>query len=383
MPPDEIVEFGGRPRRRRWLTAAVVAGLAVAAIVKLAAHTEGPGHAPAPPAVSVTEVGHRLLGVTAGWQLFGLDQSGVASIQFARGQITRTALPPPEGSGPVSFIVGPNQAIVRPLDDVPGYLVPDGEPARPLTGALAQGLQLLPGPAASQEWAVTAGNNSLTLLGPGGRPAGQRIALPADRWVALSAMSDGRGEVLVSSVSGAQYDASPGSIRPVGALLAAVGPARWLGVICTRRACRNVVIDPAAGTRRILPGPALQLLTWPFPYEPGAVAPDGVTAAVVVGGGGSSGVMLEEINLDSGAATRIGVPVTQDSSSQTMVWSPDSKWLFVVAANGRLVAVNAATGRVQSLGVPLPEFSQLAIRTAARSPSAPQPAPRQAVTGRA
>jgi hypothetical protein len=33
-----------------------------------------------------------------------------------------------EGSGPVSFIVGPHQAIVRPLDNVPGYVVPMAVP---------------------------------------------------------------------------------------------------------------------------------------------------------------------------------------------------------------------------------------------------------------
>jgi hypothetical protein len=365
--PDEIVEFGtGRSRWRGWLTGLLVAGLAAALLVKAAGHP-GRDHPPAArPPVAVTSTGHRLLGVTAGWELFGLGQHGIVSVQFARGRITRTTLPPPEGGGPESLIVGPHQAIVRPLDGVPGYLVPDGEPPRPLTGRLAGGGLLLPGPQPGDEWLVSGGANSLTLLGPGGRPASpsaDHIVLPADRWVALSAMSDGRGNMLVSSVSGGQYDVSPAAVRHVGALLDAVGAARWLGVSCTKAACQNVVIDPATGGRRILPGPALQLLTWPWPYEPGAVAPDGRTAAVVVGTGGE-GVGLTEVNLVTGTTARIGVPVSQDTSSQTMVWSPDSAWLFVVAADGRLVAVSAASRRVVSLGVPLPVFSQLAIRPA-------------------
>lgn len=73
-------------------------------------------------------------------------------------------------------------------------------------------------------------------------------------------------------------------------------------------------------------------------------------------------VALDFIDLSSGAASRIPVPVNQDSSSQTLVWSPDSQWLFVVSANGRLLAVSARSHRVESLGVPLPHFSQLAIR---------------------
>ena len=51
--------------------------------------------------------------------------------------------------------MGPHQAIIRPLDNVPGYVVPDGRPARPLTGMLARGDLLLPGPSPAEEWAVS------------------------------------------------------------------------------------------------------------------------------------------------------------------------------------------------------------------------------------
>ncbi len=45
-----------------------------------------------------------------------------------------------------------------------------------------------------------------------------------------------------------------------------------------------------------------------------------------------------------------------------MAWSPDSRWLFVAAADGKLLAVNARTGQAKSLGVTLPAVSQVAIR---------------------
>jgi len=45
-----------------------------------------------------------------------------------------------------------------------------------------------------------------------------------------------------------------------------------------------------------------------------------------------------------------------------MVWSPDSRWLFVAAADGKLVAVNASTGRAELLPAPLPAVEQVAIR---------------------
>jgi hypothetical protein len=190
------------------------------------------------------------------------------------------------------------------------------------------------------------------------------ITLSATAWAVRSAMSDGRGGVLVSNViTGDQYDATTGTFRRVGAILAAVGPKRWLGISCRSARCRNIVINPVTGARRVLPGPPLQLLTWPWPYEPGAVAPDGSAAAIVVAAGKDSAA-LNLINLSSGAVSRVPVPVSQSSSSQTLGWSPDSQWLFVISADGKLLAVNARSHRVQSLGVSLPRFTQLAISAA-------------------
>jgi DNA-binding beta-propeller fold protein YncE len=262
----------------------------------------------------------------------------------------------------VSFIAGPRSAIVRPLDNVPGYLVPAGQAAQPLTGILARGSLLLPGPRPGQEWDTASGSNSLVLVGADEQATKTRITLPKRGWPSQSAMSDGRGDILVASDSGSQYDAGPHWLRPVTALLSAVGPTRWLGMTCAFGHCRNVVLNPVTGSQRTLPGPPLHLLTWPWPAFPGAVAPDGLTAAIVADSGNGQ-VALEQISLVSGAVKPIAVPVNQNTSSQTMAWSPDSKWLFVLAGSGKLLAVNSRTGKVQSLGIPLPKFSQLTIRS--------------------
>jgi hypothetical protein len=55
-------------------------------------------------------------------------------------------------------------------------------------------------------------------------------------------------------------------------------------------------------------------------------------------------------------------PLGPDSHTQSMAWSPDSRWLFVAAAGGRLVAASTRTGRAESLGVTLPAVNQVAIR---------------------
>jgi hypothetical protein len=47
-----------------------------------------------------------------------------------------------------------------------------------------------------------------------------------------------------------------------------------------------------------------------------------------------------------------------------MVWSPDSRWLFVAGGGGRLFPIEAATGDVHDLGVQVPPLSQVAIRPA-------------------
>lgn len=371
----EYVQFGSpRDRGPGWRSRLVLICLVIVAgvvVVGLSFHRHGAAPQPAPlpqptplPPVRVLDVGHRLLGVTAGWELFGLDQTDVIAIQFARGRIVRTPLPPPEGSGPASFLIGPSTAIIRPMDNAPGYLVPAGDQARPLSGALASGDLLLPGPRPSQEWVVGGSSSTLSLVTAAGHSTSVHITLPASAWAVQSAMSDGRGGVLVSSIAtGAQYDATPGTLRRVGAILAAVGPKSWLGISCRSARCRNIVINPATGAHRILPGPPLQLFTWPWPFEAGAVAPNGSAAVVVVARGDDS-VALDLINLTSGAVSRIPVPVNQNSSSQTLVWSPDSQWLFALSADGKLVAVNARSHRVQGLGVSLPRFTQLAISPA-------------------
>ena len=77
--------------------------------------------------------------------MFARGSATVLRIEFAHGRITRTVVPALASNGPVSFVATPHAAIIRPLDFVPGFLVPDGRPPYALTGALASGGVLLPG----------------------------------------------------------------------------------------------------------------------------------------------------------------------------------------------------------------------------------------------
>lgn len=370
MDPDEdLISFGSSdwPRRRprgpgRWASWVLLGAAVLAAGIVLVTRPGQPGQ-PAPrPDVTVTDLGHRLLGITAHWQLFGRGPDAMISVEPATGRVTSTRVPALDSSGPVSFLIDPHQAIIRPLDFVPGYLVPDGKPPRGLSGLLSQGGPALPGPRPGQVWVVTAGvgHAALALTGPNGARQAS-VPLPAGGPLPLSATADGSGGVLLTGPGG-MFDAGPGGLRRLSLTPLAAGPGRWLAVTCPGHRCHNVLIDSATGAQRLLPGPVLPhtpLTPWP----PGLIAPDG-TAAALLELSRASQLSLHLVDLRSGADRVLGVPVSQSGDNETMAWSPDSRWLFVVTDTGAVRAVSASTGQVVSLGVRLPFISQLAVRAA-------------------
>ena len=289
------------------------------------------------------------------WELFGLSSNSLVSVQFSRGQITRTVLPPALGDAPISFIVGPKQAIIRPLDNVPGYVVPDGLPARPLTGILASGGQLLPGPVADEEWYI-GGNQDITLIGPQGAATGLRLAALSRQYPVQSATSDGRGYVVLFNSSGRQYDATPASLR-AGALAGRGRAQELAGPELPERPVPQRRGGRVTGTRRTLPGDGLNVVSWPWPDEPGVVAPDGSFAAVTVASG-AQGAALDLVNLSTGRTTTLPVPIGAVSDSTTLAWSPDSRWLFALAGNGELVAIRASDAACTRSGCGCPRSAR-------------------------
>jgi hypothetical protein len=395
---DELVQFGsGRAPGGRWLTRIALACLVVAAVITVAVRATGhdAGHAAKtpqpPPPIGVSIVGHRMLGVTANWELFARGPDDLVRIRLAKGTVSVTYVPPLLTANPdVSFMIGQHEAVIRSTDIVPGYVVPDGAQARLLTWPLAGGGPLVPGPARAQAAWLTTGSPaspSLSLLTLGGHPIGPVIRFaPGGPQLPATAVSDGRGYVLVDTGSFTAYDAGPGWDRAVPGTVVAVGPRAWLVVTCNPlyRHCHNEVVDSTNGARRTLPGPAAgypyDFFSWP---PTGVIAPDGGIAAVaetasgqpttseIASHGGIAAVLqsgreavltVHLINLRTGANRNLGIPLGADLSDQSMVWSPDSRWLFVAAADGKLVAVNASTGKAELLPAPLPAVEQVAIR---------------------
>jgi len=332
--------------------------------------------------VRIISTGHHLLGVTAGWQLLARGPNDLLRIQLAEGRITWTYVPSlTTGSPDVAFLPAAHETIIRPADFVPGYVVPDGGPAQLLPGPLADGGRIIPGPRGTETaWISTDPLTSykLSLVTLSGHLAGPVIKLPAGGpQLPATAVSDGRGDVLVADSSFTSYDAGPTWDRPLPGAIIAVGPASWLTVICDAHAqhCRNVVIDSDSGARRVLPGatrPAPYFFTWP---PAGVISPDGRTAAVVgrvvAGRGDGPTNAVHLVNLRTGVTKDLGLrlggtdgfPLRTITAPQTLVWSPDSRWLFVVATVGNLVAIDARTDRAESLGITLPQIQQVAIRS--------------------
>ena len=160
-----------------------------------------------------------------------------------------------------------------------------------------------------------------------------------------------------------------GTSRVTTGTVLAVGPTRWLTSECDSHArCRPVVTDRSTGVRYPL-NTRVPLSTRPngaVLSTVGVISPDGATVAVVVG---SPQARIEMIDLATGTAHALPLRVNLSDvdmgwASESMAWSPDSRWLFI--ANGNLYAVSQRTDQItnlnQTLGPALPQLFQLSMR---------------------
>jgi hypothetical protein len=318
-----------------------------------------PSTGPALPLILVSNLGHPILAAPTGWDLFGLGPGYVVRIELASGRVTRTMIPMLDSSGPTSFVVGPKQAVIRPLDLVTGYQVPDGAIAGQLPPGLRTGGPALPGPSAGQLWLPVDGGRStkMILIGFDGKALGPSITEPAE----VGPMSaDGAGYLLFSNVGGV-YDARPsGTQRITTGSLLATGPTRWLTEECDDRyRCTTVVTERATGAQRTLPVPV-------DIYQPfdGVIAPDGNTAAMLESdSNGHATLHLLDLNTGSDSPTKVTLDQPEFPGPNTMVWTPDSRTVFVVDSTGAPVLVDRTSGATRGIGVAVPMLNQLALRS--------------------
>jgi hypothetical protein len=362
--PEEVL--GGHPSRRAprwwlWLVPAAVAALVIAVVAQRGKPAAAPASRTPTASARATSPAvipfalSELLGETGGWELFGRGPDSVVRLQIAEDRITRTTGVGLGSGGPVAFVVGSNQAVIRPLDDVPGYAIPDGKPPRNLTGELSAGGFVLPGPDPDDVWMQTgsADHASMTLVGLDGRPSDTSIPIPAG--FSPYPVADGAGYLLLAKIDGrAVYDARPGMpLRRVttGDVLA-IGPTRWLVRECaSTHRCTTATVEWVSGARHVLHDIDA--------YERGTaglISPDGATAAMTDPVTGTVHLVTLADGVDVDAL------VDMRSADGATVWSPDSRWLFVADRYGDLAAVERRTGQVRHFGTVLPELRQLAVR---------------------
>ncbi len=278
----------------------------------------------------------------------------------------------------MTFVTDAEGALARPIDFVPGYLIPDREPAREAPGALDAGGPAFPGPDPRHLWVSSStSDDRMVLVGMDGRRTGPLIAAPPQSSpvnTSLFAIPDQTGYLLFPGIGGV-YDVRPsGTSRVTTGTVLAVGPTRWLTAVCNTHArwltavcntharCRPVVIDRSTGVRYPLNTrvPLSTRLNGAVQSTAGVISPDGATVAVLVG---SPQARIEIIDLVTGTAHALSLRIDLSEVDmgwawESMVWSPDSRWLFI--ANGDLYAVSQRTGQITNLSHTLgPTLPQL------------------------
>jgi hypothetical protein len=300
--------------------------------------------------VVVHHVGAGLLGTRTGEDVFARGPGFVVRIELARGTVTRTLVPGLATTGPVSFIPLGAEVLVRPLDRVLGYEVPDRRAARVPHGELTLAGPAWPAPTAAKAW-VDVGDR-IVLVDGRGRRLGRALPVPPGA-SAVAGWADGRGNLLFETASG-WFDVGPErTVHVTPDNLVAVGPTRYLLSECRTGICSEVLVDRTTRRRTRL-GPALDLVG-----IPGAISPDGSSAARI--DPRTSCLVLTD--LPTGRDHTL--PLQPVADSQSLAWDSDGPWLFVADRSGRLEAVNARTLGVVDLtrlaGGPV---TQVAVRPA-------------------
>jgi hypothetical protein len=117
---------------------------------------------------------------------------------------------------------------------------------------------------------------------------------------------------------------------------------------------------------------------------PGVISPDGLLAAVVRDGPGHRS-LVHLIKLVTGADRALPASASESGApgdgASALAWSPGTRWLFTVTANGAVVAITA-TGQSRSCGVVLPSVTPLAIRAGPGGPTGHRQSARRPGDGR-
>lgn len=368
---DDDGEGGGdapanpRPPRARWLALALLALIAVVLAVVANLRSDEPGPStdgtptteplPAKPTrlgtATAPLVTNTNIDIDGDWQIFAHADGELIRIELANGRVTRTPVPPLDSTGPTALFVGSDRAIIRPIDHVPGYAVPDGQPAEKLRGLLGEGGHVFPGPRADLIWHQDSAD-SVDQLTVKGKRTGKSLREPRGHRVIGP---DGTGYLLTEGIGGVYRLGPDGPQRLTTGRILAVGPTRFLTLECDASArCHSAIVERESGKSRDLAadftdGPKLEI---------GTISPDGKRAVIPMDHND-----FRLVKLDTGAVDTLPVvaPIRLAGGGQVMVWSPDSSQVLMITMDG-LVAVDAETRDQKLLKVVPRHVQRVAVR---------------------
>lgn len=288
----------------------------------------------------------------ARWELFVRTDTELIRIQPAAGRVTHTVLPALLTSGPVALLPEPDAVVIRPLDAVPGYRVPDGLLPVPLSGLLAGHGPALPGPGAGQLWVPTADDRAMDLVGLDG--VGSTFSIPLGTDDGLP-RADGAGGLLIRRPRGVFDVGDRRDLLVTEGEVIAAGGGRFLARECGPSACRLVVAD-VHGKRRVLSGAPARLRgdRWS-----GVISPDGRRAALpdpVTG-------QVHVLDLDTG--TDLPTAATADllvATGGALAWLPGSTRLVIIESSRSVALVDAISGGRKGFWLTVGPAYQLAVR---------------------
>jgi hypothetical protein len=271
------------------------------------------------------------------------DPNAVLRIEVDQGRVVSTPVGSVMSTAPAFLAVGPSAAVVRPYDNVPGYVVADIGTVSDPPGLLANGTFMTCSDGRSERlWLA---HDSLLQVDYTGTLIAQ-VGSDGPRPWALGC--DGAGEMLYrrgvdTLVTG---DGPPTTVT--SNTVVAAGPRTFLVRDCAAAAaCALTVIDRPTGQRRWLTVDFASATPQSFPVltegRMGSISPDGLTAVVFRAD-------REAVFVD--LVTGIGQGVSSTSGEfQSFLWSTDSRYLFWITGSHQLFAFDRNTRDFIPLGI--------------------------------
>ncbi len=291
--------------------------------------------------------------------IFARSSNAIYRIQTRRQTITATPTDRMDIDGPVPFITGPTQVVLRGYDtgasSRSGSLVPDGRPAQAVQGLLATADDLLPGPPGRVWVASYEETPTLRLSDFSGRPARDGSVASVVRGY-QSVIADGSGGLLLQGVGGSYQLTREGPRRITRGAVIATGRGHILTSDCSDRyRCSYYLYDRATHQqRRVGPDRVGEGAL-------GTVSRDGRYAAIV-SWQDTDQPLVRVLDLRTGTiSARLDQGTDAQVDPNSLIWLPGDRLLRIT--DGALVLYNAATRTSTTPDLGLPNLLQLTIRS--------------------